>query len=114
TNPLKDTLGAVTKVVAMTDRVIEIQLSAPRPNLLLLLAQPEFGLVRASVGTGPFQGATPEDIATLAPEERVGSGVLLTRRVRIPDAADPVEKVWIAGGEARRLVAAFARGELDL
>src|SRR5262245_49952743 len=32
-NPLKDTLGAVSQVVAMTDRVIEIRLNAPRPNL---------------------------------------------------------------------------------
>ena len=41
TNPLKDTLGAVTEIVAMTERVIEIRLAAPRPNLLQLLAQPE-------------------------------------------------------------------------
>ncbi len=33
-NPLKDSLGAVDDVVAMTDRVIEIQLRSPRPNLL--------------------------------------------------------------------------------
>ena len=38
----------------MTDRVIEIRLNAPRPNLLQLLAQPEFGWSSASVGTGPF------------------------------------------------------------
>src|SRR5689334_4700924 len=41
-NSLKDTLGAVEDVVAMTDRVIEIRLVAARPNLLPLLAQPEF------------------------------------------------------------------------
>jgi hypothetical protein len=58
TNPLKDTLGAVSEVVAMTDRVIEIRLSAPRPNLLQLLAQPEFGLVRASVGTSRDRSTT--------------------------------------------------------
>src|SRR5690242_15386143 len=39
-NELKDTLGAVEDIVAMTDRVIEIRLLAPRPNLLALLAQP--------------------------------------------------------------------------
>ena len=33
-NPLKDALGAVDDIVAMTDRVIEIRLTAPRPNLL--------------------------------------------------------------------------------
>src|SRR5918993_1811652 len=54
TNPLKDTLGAVSEIVAMTDRVIEIRLSAPRPNLLQLLAQPQFAIVREGQGTGPF------------------------------------------------------------
>src|SRR3954469_8731758 len=33
-NPIKDTLGAVEDIVAMTDRVIEIRLIAPRPSLL--------------------------------------------------------------------------------
>src|SRR3954466_6884218 len=40
-DPLKDSLGAIEEVVAMTDRVVEIRLIAPRPNLLPLLAQPE-------------------------------------------------------------------------
>ena len=38
----------------MTDRVLEIRLRAPRPNLLQLLAQPEFALVRNGQGSGPF------------------------------------------------------------
>ncbi len=114
TNPLKDTLGAVTKILAMTDRVIEIRLSAPRPNLLQLLAQPELGLVRASVGTGPFHIATPPEIASLPAEEREGGGMLIMRRVSIPDAEDPVEKVRITGGEAGKLVAAFTKGDLEL
>jgi len=33
-NELKDSVGAIDDIVAMTDRVIEIQLIAPRPNLL--------------------------------------------------------------------------------
>src|SRR5438270_1805101 len=53
-NPLKDSLGAIDDVVAMTDRVIEIRLLAPRPNLLALLAQPEFAILRGHDGTGPF------------------------------------------------------------
>ena len=68
-NPLRDTLGAVSEVVAMTDRVIEIRLLAPRPNLLQLLAQPEFGLVRASVGTGPFGVPSPDEAAAIPAEE---------------------------------------------
>ena len=39
----------------MTDRVIEISLKAPRPNLLPLLAQPEMGIVFERQGSGPFE-----------------------------------------------------------
>src|SRR4051812_26508113 len=53
-NGLKDSLGAVVDILAMTDRVIEIQLAAPRPNLLPLLAQPEMAIVRGNFGSGPF------------------------------------------------------------
>ena len=114
TNPLKDSLGAVGEIVAMTDRVIEIRLLAPRPNLLQLLAQPEFGLVRASVGTGPFLVPTPEEAATFPAEEGSKGALLLTHRIRIPDAEDPVEKIRISGGNAKELAAAFADGKLDL
>ena len=113
TNPLKDALGAVSEVVAMTDRVIEIRLSAPRPNLLQLLAQPEFGLVRASVGTGPFTLPTDEQLAAAKGEIEEGK-LFITHRIRIPDAEDPVERVQIEGGDAKALVAAFTKGDLDL
>src|SRR4051794_27648166 len=53
-NSLKDQLGAIEDVIAMTDRVIEIQLVAPRPSLLSLLAQPEMAVMRANNGSGPF------------------------------------------------------------
>ncbi|MCL6739794.1 ABC transporter substrate-binding protein [Sphingomonas sp. RB56-2] len=114
TNPLKDTLGAVGEIVAMTDRVIEIRLLAPRPNLLQLLAQPEFGLVRASVGTGPFLIPAPEDAAAFPADEEAKGALLLAHRIRIPDAEDPVERVRISGGNAKALAAAFADGKLDL
>jgi oligopeptide transport system substrate-binding protein len=113
-NPLKDTLGAVGEVVAMTDRVIEIRLLAPRPNLLQLLAQPEFGLVRASVGTGPFHIPTPEEAAAFPTDEESKGALLLAHRIRIPDAEDPIERVRISGGNAQALAAAFADGKLDL
>ena len=113
TNPLKDTLGAVSEVVAMTDRVIEIRLSAPRPNLLQLLAQPEFGLVRASVGTGPFTPPTEAQLASVQGQVD-DKKLFITHRIRIPDAEDPVEMVQIGGGDAKSLVADFAKGDLDL
>ncbi|MFL6750153.1 MAG: ABC transporter substrate-binding protein [Sphingomicrobium sp.] len=114
TNSMKDTLGAVGEIVAMTDRVIEIRLNAPRPNLLQLLAQPEFGFVRAGAGTGPFRVPTIEEAATIPAREVKGPGIIIVHRIRIPDAEDPVEKVRISGGEAPKLVAAFASGDLDL
>lgn len=115
-NPLKDTLGAVDQVVAMTDRVIEIRLHAPRPYLLQLLAQPEFGLVRASVGTGPFRPPPPDDpLAATDPEAKaMGDSLYLVHRISIPDARDPVERVRIYGGEAAPLIAAFADGKIEL
>ena len=113
-NPLKDTLGAVNEIVAMTDRVIEIRLNAPRPNLLQLLAQPELGLVRASVGNGPFHVPTVEETAVIPAGEIRGQGLFIVRQVRIPDAEDPLEKVRVTGGAANKLVAAFVAGDVDL
>ena len=114
TNPLKDTLGAVSEVVAMTDRVIEIRLSAPRPNLLQLLAQPEFGLVRAGAGTGPFRPPTEEELASIPPAQIKAPGLTLVHRIHIPDAEDPMEQAHLQGGDAGSLVRRFANGELDL
>ncbi len=48
-------LAIIDKSVAMTGKVVEIRLKAPMPNLLEIIAQPEFGLVRNGVGTGPMQ-----------------------------------------------------------
>ena len=115
TNPLKDSLGAVTEIVAMTDRVIEIRLASPRPNLLQLLAQPELGVVRAGAGTGPFRFPTPDETANPAPaaEEEDGT-LLLVHRIVIPDEKDPVESVRLSGGAPAKLIAAFAGGSIDL
>ncbi len=52
---LRDDVTAVDEVVSMTGRVIEIQLKAPHPNFLQLLAQPEMGLFRAGHGAGPMR-----------------------------------------------------------
>jgi len=104
-NPAKDSLGAVAEVVAMTDRVIEIRLNAPRPNLLQLLAQPELGLTREGLGTGPFQPVQrtkPRGAVALLYVERVIDG---------PDKRDLVD---LAAAPAPRAIAAFAGGGADL
>jgi ABC-type transport system substrate-binding protein len=48
-------LSPVEKSVSMTGKVVEIRLKAPMPNLLELLAQPEFGILRKGIGSGPMQ-----------------------------------------------------------
>ena len=105
-NPLKDALGAVDEIVAMTDRVLEIRLKAPRPNLLQLLAQPELGLVQDGEGSGPFSVST----------QRAAPGVLqLKRRVTVPDGElGRDEQLSLAGATAPNAVRRFAAGELDL
>src|SRR5436305_3479945 len=105
-NPLKDSLGAVEDIVAMTDRVIEIQLLAPRPNLLSLLAQPEFAILRGNAGTGPFTA-----VATGGP----GGEVHLSRQITAgDDEAAQHEDVLLGVGAVDEAVTAFAAGKADL
>ena len=104
-NPAKDTLGAVQEVVAMTDRVIEIRLAAPRPNLLQLLAQPEFALTREGIGTGPYQ-----------PEVRNSSRgtIALIHVEHVLDGPDVREMVDLRSAPAQQAITAFAAGKADL
>lgn len=102
-NPLKDTAGAVRQVVAMTDRVLAIELAAPRPHLLQLLAQPELGLVRNGQGTGPFRVEPRED------------DLLLTRELPGPEEeAAAVETVELRAAKVEPAVRRFLAGESDL
>lgn len=104
-DPLKDSLGAVNDVVAMTDRVIEIRLAQPRPQLLQLLAQPELGLVNEGGGTGPFSIERPKGSKALR----------LTREIEQPDEERPErEQLDLAGASVSEAVKAFAAGEADL
>lgn len=50
-----DEMESIEEIIARTGRIIEIRLSAPRPNLLELLAQPEMGLIHTGFGSGPMQ-----------------------------------------------------------
>lgn len=102
---LKDSLGAVSDVVAMTDRVVEIQLLAPRPNLLALFAQPEMGIVRGGQGTGPF---------TVAPGE-TGGALKLTRTITSSDdETSRKDEVLLAGAPVAEAVRGFALAKSDV
>jgi peptide/nickel transport system substrate-binding protein len=105
-NPLKDTLGAVEDIVAMTDRVIEIRLRSPRPNLLALLAQPEFAILRAGDGTGPFQVS-----ADRGPEGELR----LTREVMTADEEETRrDQLLLSGAPAKQAVRAFVEEKADM
>lgn len=105
-NPLTDAFGAVDEIVPMTDRVLEIRLNQPWPNLLQLLAQPEMGLVYERQGTGPFS------IDRTTDREGV---VRLTRDVITPAEEENEREVLDLGGaSAEHAVRAFAAGDVDL
>ena len=103
-SPIKDTLGAIDDIVAMTDRVIEIRLTAPRPSLLALLAQPEMGVVRGRYGTGPFSAA---------PDAKEPGWLRLTRKIAASDDEETQkEEVLLTGTSAADAVKSFVSGRV--
>jgi len=103
-NGLKDNLGAIEDIVAMTDRVIEISLVAPRPDLLSFLAQPQMAILRNGQGTGPFR-------ATPAP----GGAIKLSREIVSPDDETTTkQELLLAGAGAEDAIRAFAGNQADL
>ena len=105
-NSLKDSAGAIDDIVAMTDRVVEIRLLAPRPNLLSLLAQPEFAILRGNDGTGPF---------TAVPPGGPGGEVHLRREIAVSDDEEPQhEDVLLAGASVEDALNGFVSGKSDL
>ena len=112
-NSLKDTVGAIAEIVAMTDRVIEIRLVAPRPHLLQLLAQPEFAIVRVVGGDedGRLAGSGPFVLRPGKPEEPLH----LRRMQPGADGEDEVrEDIDLAALPAPSAVARFKAGATDL
>jgi ABC-type transport system substrate-binding protein len=113
---LKDTslgldLGKIRDVRAMTGRVVEVRLTAPMPDFLRLLAQPELGFVMNGSGAGPMAMSRADEttlarLSALPPETRG-----LPAREDWEDVARPVS---VRALSARAAVAAFSRGEVDL
>jgi peptide/nickel transport system substrate-binding protein len=104
---LRDSLGSIEDVVAMTDRVLEIQLVAPRPNLLSLLAQPDMAILRDRDGTGPFRAE---------PTGGAGGELRLMRQIAASDDEEQSqrEEVLLAGASATEAIAQFAAEKADL
>jgi ABC-type transport system substrate-binding protein len=97
-------LATVDDVVSMTGKVIEIRLKAPMPNLLELLAQPEFGLVHKGVGSGPMQAKR--------------NGTAMTLRLRVEEADGKISldgrTVSIEARDSSEALARFATERSDL
>lgn len=104
-NTLKDTLGAVEEIKAMTDRVIEISLRAPRPNLLSLLAQPQFAVVYEGQGSGPF---------TIAPDGKPPKLTLLRQVSDLDEEVTREDEVILGSAPAAAAVRAFLDDKTDL
>ncbi|WP_233991992.1 ABC transporter substrate-binding protein [Porphyrobacter sp. AAP82] len=104
-------LGNVREIRAMTGRVIEVQLTAPMPDFLRLLAQSEMGLTRGGSGAGPMamsrgEGDGNARLSALPPETRG-----LPARQDWEEVARPIAVRALAAGAA---VEAFARGDVDI
>lgn len=108
TNPVSG-LDAVREIVAVTPEVIEIRLSAPRPELMTILAGPGFALLNRRTGTGPLliDGKVkrltllrPKPVVMLADDDKARA--LAKRRVRL------------RGERAALAVARFAEGDASL
>jgi peptide/nickel transport system substrate-binding protein len=104
-NRLKPLLGAIDEVDAVTPQVIDIELKAPRPNILQLFAQPD--LAMGEPGHGPFRiVAARNGTALLRP--------LPDRDTDPDDDARSPPAVQLRGQPAGRAVAWFAAGRSDL
>lgn len=97
-------LAGISRIVPMTGKVIEIRLSTPMPNLLEMLAQPEFGIVRKNVGSGPMLA-------------RKSGNNLQLRRKSLNDKGEPVldnEMVALRSARTSMALARFVDGKTDL
>jgi ABC-type transport system substrate-binding protein len=79
-------------------------LKAPMPNLLELLAQPEFGLLRKGIGSGPMMA------------RKQGSAMQLSPRIEDPARGVTLEDRFVAlsSNDAATALARFAAGKSDL
>ena len=65
--PLGQDVAGIEEIRTMAGRVIELRLAAPNPDLLQVLAQPEFALIHDGLGTGPYRLIRRGKQASLVP-----------------------------------------------
>ena len=110
-NPLKPFLSAIDDIAVMTDAVIEVRLSRPRPDLLKLFAQPELSIMRQK----PLGGGGPFRITAAG-----GGAIMLSPAIdpaQSPDdevpAPSPEQNVRLIGESAARALIRFAAKQSD-
>jgi ABC-type transport system substrate-binding protein len=97
-------LAVIDRVVAMTGKVVEIRLKAPMPNLLELLALPEFGLLSRGAGSGPMQAKKNGRAMQLRRNETDAGGTAVLGNAT----------VTLRRGEASLVLARYVLGQTDL
>lgn len=103
-SPLGAELAAVNRGVSMTEKVVEIRLTSPMPNLLELLAQPELGLIDKGAGSGPMQAAK-------------SGPAMQMRQKQLDERGDPVlaaERVIMQPNSAAPALIRFKAGQTDV
>ncbi len=108
-NRIKQLLGNVTEIVAMTEWVIEIRLSSPQPYFLQLLAQPDMAILNQGKGSGPYrvEKSFPNSI-TLRPVP------LPDQPVEEDDARLTTLERRVRGESSALAIARFVRGDVSL
>lgn len=104
--PMGPKLDAVRDIVAVTPEVIELRLSAPRPDLLAILAQPGFSLLIRGKGTGP-----------MSVDGKIGRLTKVVARGQKPLEGEPVvarRPIFLRGERAALAIARFRDGDSAL
>ena len=104
-------LADISDIRMMTGRVIELRLTHPRPELLMLLAQPELGLLQRGKGGGPMRMKRDKSVAILSlldPEElglpAVANWQDRVRELRLRALPAPVALARYNRGEANAVL----------
>ena len=116
-------LAPIAEIRAMTGRVLEIRLSTPVPDMLMLLAQPELAVRGKKGALGAMEIVKPSPGPEAGAADREHDKAIVTLRFRPPDAQGlPREEDWqarmrdiaIEALDGRTAIERFYDGELDL
>jgi ABC-type transport system substrate-binding protein len=107
--PMALDLSVIEDIRMMAGRVIEIRLSSPQPDFLMLLAQPELGLVRKGSGAGPMSLTDEKGAALLKPIPPDKLGL-----PSVEDWASRVRNVRLEALPVDKAIDRFAQGNADV